>query len=1574
MPSVESAWLQNRNFGVVIDAGSSGSRVQIYSWKDHRWVRHSKPDSELSVLPTIELGDENGEHWQKKVEPGISSFAKKPTLVGPDHLKKLLDFALEVVPPDIVDITPVYVLATAGMRLLEIDEQQQIIDNACNFIRDNYFFRIDQCSAHVQVITGEWEGIFGWLAVNYLKGGFDTDSKIAGAINNNTDVYIADEQMKKKIDGGHTTTFGFLDMGGASAQIAFVPNIKEAEEHANDLTTVDLYTLAGIPLEYKVFVSTFLGFGTNEARRRYVEERIHYYMKTHEHLFANPENAREQPTTLLKDPCLPVDLILTDTTTKPPYYSLQGTGSFDQCLELTSPLINKTAPCYDNPCLFNGVHTPNIDFSVNHFIGISEFWYSTHEIFGFDGEWDYAKFKEKAGEYCAKHWNDLQTEYRTNNKWKNSGVDLQRLEMQCFKAAWLTNMLHEGINLPKSSNDYLKPNVDNNTITIPPSFQSINKIKDIQVSWTLGKIVLEASNLIPNAMAPNNPPPEPQGRGLFGYYNYMIEWIILLAMFLCCTGFWWGITRKSGYGKRRRLSFGFLSRLLYSPFSFSSRSSARDGGPDYGILDNGGVNGQYSASPSSASLFNLIKMVSIRLRLYILRITSPIRLFFKSPPSSRNINDIEENHFGFISVDVLPSSGASNTNINGNGNINDMESIQISTKDNLSSGGSNTEIGFVSPQPVVNISVNGLSSRTVSYTNLAKMKERTNSLGSSNTVDIEKNAVDVTFLPSYARLNETITKVAQQEENFHGSIVSGDSYSEPVKLPSDLEAAVTEIWQSNDPLDSSDFNPIEYINQLLPDEDSLGSVDITMKKLQIKMRQIENKIRELTRVKKDSSSESQGTEELIATKKAIEELFERIKQIKEKATQSEIIVQEITQDIKSLDYAKRHLTVSITTLKRLNMLVVAIDKLKKMARLRQYKETSQLLQAVLELAKHFQRYKSIKQISDLSSSVTLFQNDLKQQIFRDFDLSFSQDGSLIAQEAPLADACLVTEIMGKDIKDQLCNWYCEKQLREYKRIFRDREEMSSIDNLTRRYAWLNRAIKNYDKDHAIIFPEHWRLNEILSWKFCEITREDVSNTLKMIANDLDVKVLLKNVQLTIEFENQLSKKYNNLENTGSPSSTDSPKRYEFKKSISISFQPYLGIYIDAEDRIIFEMINSYRNELISDEDPVFISSTDLFYYYGETLKNFAKLSTGQSFLDLADMFGKWLKIYASDVLIGKLPKEEKRVMTRQELRNICIILNTTDYCYNTTSQLENKLIETIDEEYKDKINFEAEREAFLNVVTIAITSLVKGIETNNEDVFTMMSKKSWGDLESVGDQSDYVSMFQSTLRTCVVVVHKRITNNRYFRIFCDRFVDSFVMRIINNLTKCKPISEIGAEQLLLDIHALKTSILEIPTLGIVNPAPPPTTFVKIVNKGISKIETILKLVLTPHEPPDGLVSNYILLIGDRNPANIQKILDLKGIKKIEQQPIINMFQQRIQDHPNLVENSSILSLMTWSTSTTIQQSLPNILNNAALLTTNDRISIADRSGAAANRFNVGVRKVLAGRAWLRKDGGNNDDS
>lgn len=40
------------------------------------------------------------------------------------------------------------------------------------------------------------------------------------------------------------------------------------------------------------------------------------------------------------------------------------------------------------------------------------------------------------------------------------------------------------------------------------------------------------------------------------------------------------------------------------------------------------------------------------------------------------------------------------------------------------------------------------------------------------------------------------------------------------------------------------------------------------------------------------------------------------------------------------------------------------------------------------------------------------------------------------------------------------------------------------------------------------------------------------------------------------------------------------------------------------------------------------SSTDLFYFYGQSLEQCAKLSTGQALFDLCSLHKKWLRIYA----------------------------------------------------------------------------------------------------------------------------------------------------------------------------------------------------------------------------------------------------------------------------------------------------------------------------------------------------------
>ena len=67
-------------------------------------------------------------------------------------------------------------------------------------------------------------------------------------------------------------------------------------------------------------------------------------------------------------------------------------------------------------------------------------------------------------------------------------------------------------------------------------------------------------------------------------------------------------------------------------------------------------------------------------------------------------------------------------------------------------------------------------------------------------------------------------------------------------------------------------------------------------------------------------------QDLTAAKAAIEELFGKIREVRRKAEASEVMVQEICRDIRKLDFAKTHLTHTITALRRLAMLVNAVGE------------------------------------------------------------------------------------------------------------------------------------------------------------------------------------------------------------------------------------------------------------------------------------------------------------------------------------------------------------------------------------------------------------------------------------------------------------------------------------------------------------------------------------------------------------------------------------------------------------------------------------------------------------------------
>lgn len=394
---------------------------------------------------------------------------------------------MDVIPAESIPETPIFLLATAGVRLLKPTEQRVLLEQICTYARKHTKFLLPDCNLHIQVISGETEGLYGWIAANYLLGGFD-----------------------KSIDHGNGHhTYGFLDMGGASAQIAFAPNATEAKKHAQDLKLLRLRTMDGMPEEYQVFTTTWLGFGMNEARGLYVKRLM--------------EASAAPGVKELPDPCLPKGITTTlegeenlkkKKNSKDPV--LVGTGKFEECLRQTYPLLQKDVPCMDAPCLLKGIHVPGIDFSVNHFVGVSEYWHTTHEIFDFgeDHPYDYTEYQTKVKEFCAQDWKSIDAGIK-KGKWGEK-VDHEKAVQVCFKASWLTNIMYEGIGIPRlglevgeshnatgdhagKENKLSKVDKEKEKGFLEP-FQAVNKINGVELSWTLGKIVLYAASQIPAAV------------------------------------------------------------------------------------------------------------------------------------------------------------------------------------------------------------------------------------------------------------------------------------------------------------------------------------------------------------------------------------------------------------------------------------------------------------------------------------------------------------------------------------------------------------------------------------------------------------------------------------------------------------------------------------------------------------------------------------------------------------------------------------------------------------------------------------------------------------------------------------------------------------------------------------------------------------------------------------------------------------------------------------------------------------------------------------------------------------------
>jgi apyrase len=204
----QSALADTPHYSIIVDAGSSGSRVHLFEYDNH------------SAVPSIK------EVFTENTKPGLSSYAGNPEAAGAS-LKQLLTDTADTLNKSHVDLktVPISVLATAGMRLLPEDSQAAIYANVTQYIKQNFDFSIKQ----IETIPGKMEGVFGWLDVNYLENNLQNN----------------------------LPTVGSIDVGGASTQIAFVTADTKQTDNEVDITFGNQ--------TYHVFAKSFLGLGQDQS-------------------------------------------------------------------------------------------------------------------------------------------------------------------------------------------------------------------------------------------------------------------------------------------------------------------------------------------------------------------------------------------------------------------------------------------------------------------------------------------------------------------------------------------------------------------------------------------------------------------------------------------------------------------------------------------------------------------------------------------------------------------------------------------------------------------------------------------------------------------------------------------------------------------------------------------------------------------------------------------------------------------------------------------------------------------------------------------------------------------------------------------------------------------------------------------------------------------------------------------------------------------------------------------------------------------------------------------------------------
>lgn len=287
-----------------------------------------------------------------------------------------------------------------------MEKQEKLLSIVRNEIKKSKFLYMGDSSA--RVITGKEEGLFSWIAINFLKNN----------LNN-----INPEEIKE--------TIGTMDLGGSSLEITFVTDEKKKTD---DFLNLNLFNT-----DYNLYSTCFEGYG---------------YKSMYQNLFIDLILANNGTEKNISHPCL-LRGFSENITYNNVVYNFYGTGNFEECGKLTKKRVNK-GDCKYEFCSLDGVYQPVIK-SGQKFFCVSGFT-NVAITFGFEMEnkfYSVRDFRDHIIKFCNYDWEEATKLYPVTLA--------DDLKINCYEGNYVYNLLVDAFGIDENSVSLLFSKVVNNT-------------------------------------------------------------------------------------------------------------------------------------------------------------------------------------------------------------------------------------------------------------------------------------------------------------------------------------------------------------------------------------------------------------------------------------------------------------------------------------------------------------------------------------------------------------------------------------------------------------------------------------------------------------------------------------------------------------------------------------------------------------------------------------------------------------------------------------------------------------------------------------------------------------------------------------------------------------------------------------------------------------------------------------------------------------------------------------------------------------------------------------------------------